>query len=57
MLAWPDLTEVHDRLDVLQIPDMLTVRPLGFNFSFLLFAKPFICLEHKIQREKVKSLL
>lgn len=32
MLAWPDLTEVHDRLDVLQIPDMLTVRSLGFNF-------------------------
>ena len=56
MLAWPDLTEVCDRLYVLQIPDRLTIRSLGSSFSSLLFTNLFICLEHKIQREKVKSL-
>jgi len=56
MLAWPDPTEVHNQLDVLQILDTLTIRSLGFSFSSLLFTKPFICLEHKIQRKKVKSL-
>lgn len=56
VLAWPDLREVRDWLDVLQIPDMLPRRSLGFSFSSLLLTKPFIFLEHKIQREKVKFL-
>lgn len=56
MLVWPDYAELHDWLEVLQIPEMLTLSSLEFSFSFLLFTKLFICFKHKIQREQVKNI-